>query len=652
MKFLMFESLNMSLLTLLMPTVFAEPAEPQCNVYLMRDEPPALVSRGKCVSPKVYNPIVKKPKPDPEPEPDPVYLEAWDSSLATEWSGEQLEGADPACKNRSLRWNNPIVGFDINNDGRTEIIAPVSCYQGPDPEPGEYHNRSVVGAWLMFCSSDTGHHNCTSEYFGSPTIRATADDPLGGSPYTHVMQDPADINGDGYPDFWYALNRDDGRPGIDPNDPNSADIYRRLCGPQPDKPHWDKDCTWRSVQTAILSSVDEAGQLTYQVVQIPWGPKHTQAMLAVPNHLGGYDLLAFNYGPWNVARVHEDNTIEDVTVEYSEYVNVWPVLSAQPYAEYFYHEDTHYVVTADIAMEVLADPDAGEWGQDHIRDPFQTRGFTLWEWHPGQGFSLADIFMPEDQDRFVYTEDMGGGHTKQQPGAFVRGLPMYMPMWHFFEFAQLHPDEEPVLVVAQESSTTAGDYLGAQPDPGKVYHRNTDDHPDLATQLVPLNAVEAFYIRSGKLVPRLQSVIDGDALFNVPHFEFQDLTGDGLADMCASGGNHLSARVYLNDGTGTLEKVNMSEAFPEMDQSVPNGTMGFVLDLGDAPYLDVFYWQIGIDRVMEWMGADYVHTAPPMGIIPGLVSIDQFPRYTPAEINNKIKQCQLQNIWMGGCEVH
>ena len=38
---------------------------------------------------------------------------------------------------------------------------------------------------------------------------------LAAATYIHVMASPEDINDDGYPDFWYALNRDDGRQGFD-----------------------------------------------------------------------------------------------------------------------------------------------------------------------------------------------------------------------------------------------------------------------------------------------------------------------------------------------------------------------------------------------------------------------------------------------------
>lgn len=656
MKYTIFEILDLAWIPVFFGIAGAPIEQPECHSYLMTAYT-TQASSGKirkplrCVDPRSVWEHTTPPRDD-QGQPNADYTQAWDISLGTVWSGTQLEGSNPACEHRSIRWNNPITNFDVNADGKPDMIIPVSCYQGADPEPGEYHNRQVVGAWLMFCSSDTGHYNCTSEYFDQDTIPATLDDPLGGSPYTHVMQQPADINGNGHPDFWYALNRDDGRPYIDPNDPASVEIYQELCGPQADKPVWDRDCTWRSVQTLILSTVNSQGKLKYQVVEIPWGPRHTQAVVAVPNHLGGYDLLGFNYGEWTAARVHADNTVEDVSAEYQDYTNVWPVLAAQPYAQYFHHQDTHYVVTAEVPMEVLANPDAGEWGQDHIRDPFVTRGFTLWQWHPGQGFSLADFFVPDDQDRFVYTEDLGNGNLQEMPGAFIRDIPVYMPMWHFFRFVQLHPDEDPVLVVLQEAKTRAGPYLYSAPLANTAYTMKTGGGQPQQTQLVPFNVIQAFYIDSGILIPRSQSVVEGDLVWNMPHMEFADLDGDGVIDMYAAGGNNTHGKVYLNNGSGTLRKVRTAEAFPEFDQSRPGGYMAFALDLGDAPYLDLVFWEAGIIEIMDWMDSDYVHSAPPLGVVPSVVSIDEFPFYTPAEINQAVSECQLAGLWMGSCQIH
>ena len=36
----------------------------------------------------------------------------------------------------------------------------------------------------------------------------------GGNPYTHVAEIPRDWNNDGYPEFWYAIIRDDGWDGF------------------------------------------------------------------------------------------------------------------------------------------------------------------------------------------------------------------------------------------------------------------------------------------------------------------------------------------------------------------------------------------------------------------------------------------------------
>lgn len=649
MNYSLFETLNLAWVTLLMPAIFptAEPAaEPECGYYLMAE--PATQSTqsqaNRCVALPKAEPVVWKPKKPPAPHPKDLHLQAWDMDLATVWQGSELEGADPLCTDRSLRWNNPITGFDVNHDGVNDVLVPITCYQGPDPEPDEKHNRSVVAAWLMFCSSEAGYYNCTQELFGTSTIRATGTDSFGGSPYTHVMATPSDINGNGYPDFWYALNRDDGRPGFNFDDQKDRELLETFCGKQ-ELNDWEWDCTRKAIQTVLLSKVDDAGVLSYEVVEIPWGHTNTQAMAALPNHLGGYDLFGFNYGMWRVARVFSDNTIIDVSEEYEDYININPAMLLQPYVHAFQHQGTYYLVTAEVAGSVLADPDAGVWQEPGPNGIFENRGFTLWRWEPGVGFHLSDFHVPSDSDRFVYRSQRGADGYELMPGAFIRDIPVFFPRWHFFEFVQLAPDEDPVLVVVQEAGTLAGDYLGTDPDPSKIYTYQNDPPADLSTHVVPISVVEGFYIRDGKLVPRKTPVVEGDFMWHTPHFKFADITGNGLMDMYTSGGNSINGKIFLNNGSGTQRKVKLSDAFPNNNFGLTdNITVGFPLSLSGAPYVDVWFWGQGSDRLQD--------TTPSMGVVPGVVAITDFPRYSPEQVNRAIKQCQENLVWIGNCEVH
>ena len=645
MNFSLFETLNIAWVTLLMPTIFSA-AEPECGYYLMA-EPATQSTQSKvsrCVALPKAQPVVRLPKKPPAPPREPLYHQTWDMDLATVWQGSELEGVEPLCADRSLRWNNPITGFDVNSDGVNDVLVPITCYQGPDPEPDEKHNRSVVAAWLMFCSSETGYYNCTKELFGTSTIRATGTDSFGGSPYTHVMATPSDINGNGYPDFWYALNRDDGRPGFDFNNPKDLQLLEKFCNLS-DPNSNGKDCTRMAIQTVLLSKVDDAGVLSYEVVEIPWGHRNTQAMAALPNHLGGYDLFAFNYGMWRVARVFSDNTIIDVSEEYEDYININPVMLVQPYVHAFYHEGTHYLITAEVPGSVLENPHAGVWPEPGPYNIFENRGFTLWRWEPGVGFHLSDFYVPEAADRFIYKEERGPNSYTEMPGAFVRDIPVFFPRWHFFEWTQLTPDEDPVLVVAQEAGTLAGDYFGSKPVLDVIYTGRLDIPDDLSTHIIPISVVEGFYIKDGKLIPRAQSVVDGDFLWNTPHFKFTDITGNGLMDMYTSSGLELGGKVLLNNGSGTLQRRKVTQAFPNNNFGAGNeATFAFPLSLSGTPFVDIWFWGKGSAHLQD--------QTPIMGVVPGTVPITEFPIYRSEQVNETLKQCQLQGMWMGHCAVH
>lgn len=631
MKYTIFEILDLAWIPVFFGIAGAPVEQPECHSYLM-----TTTAQTQCGI-RLNRPVKK--------HPPPVHLDAWDLNLARVFPGSVLEALDPACTDLSIRWNHPVADFDINADGINDILLPVSCYQGEEPGISVPHNRSVVGAWLMFCSSAQGHYNCTSELFDAPSIRVTGDDPWGGNPYTQVMATPSDLNGDGHPDFWYALNRDDGRMGIDPDDP----ILFELCG-TPEHNDYEWDCTRKSVQSVILSTENDQGELKYQVVQIPWGPRLTQAMAALPNHLGGYDVFAFNYGEWKTARIHADNTVTDVSAEYQNYLNMDVVMYTQPYVYTFDHQDDHYLITAEINMAVLQDPYNTQWQEipGLAPDIFQNRGFSLWRWQPGVGFHLSDTYAPDPADTFVYTEDFGG-QLVEHPGAWVQDIPVFFPKWHFFQFAQLHPGEDPVLVTVQEAVTLAGNHFGTQPRSDLIYTQDLEPPADLRTHLVQLNVVQGFYIYDGKIIPRQKSVVEGDVVWNTHRLQFADLDADGFTDMYAPGNHAQNGQVFLNNGTGMLYKTATSEAFPDINAGTPHPHQGMILDLGDAPYLSVLYWGNGQMRKPE-LGPEPFET-PMLGIVPGLVPIDRFPRQSPGTVIHAVGQCQKDRVWMGHCRI-
>ncbi len=577
--------------------------------------------------------------------------EIWTDEGQLVWQGADLEDRTPWCDD-SFRWNAPLTHFDVNLDSKPDILLVISCYQGPTPKEQEITNRQVIAGWRMFCSTpEDNHYDCTKELFGTNEIRATLeDDPFGGSPYTHVMEKPKDLNGDGYPEFFYALNRDDGRPGIDPYDPDNHPILTELCGDLSnyDNNLWDWDCTWTSAQTMLISSVNEAGEVSYRVAALPWRANFTQAMLVLPNHLDGWDIISFQYAPWYAARLNPDNTFTDVTEEYEDYLNAEPALTTRPYATTFEHEGHHYVVTSRVNNSVFEDLPPSEQPVIWNEESNWQWGMTLWRWKPGVGFEVSDYYIPPPEDRFTYKESDGNGGFNRKVGVVINSVPVYDPAWNFHDFGQLHPSEEPVLVVAQESASTVGDYFKRPHNPDLIYDRRGFGgyvtNLDYENMLFPVTPIEGFYIRDGKLVKREQPVVEGGAAWSIASFDLMDVTGDGLLDLVGHTGGSERGSIYLNDGRGTLEKVNLRVTDPNtplkntVDPRFPWVFAGFtVRDLGRAPYLEYIFWGLGSYQ-QQWETEPH-NRGYPFAILKAAEPITKAPLESAEEFHEFLGRC-------------
>lgn len=562
---------------------------------------------------------------------------AFDEAQRQHWPGIELEGQIPYCENQSIRWISVVTDFDVNLDGKPDILLPISCYQGPEVEPGSKHNRTIIAAWKMFCSQEDGsHQDCTEALFGTPAIKATGTLPTGGgNPYIHVMDTPRDLNGNGYPDFWYALNRDDGRPGFDFEDPTDRELLKSFCGAKIDG---DYNCTRIAIQTVLLSQ----GDGTYAVKEMPFGQTNTQAVAMMPNVVGTYDFLAFNYGPYKAARLTLDNTFIDVTEEYAGYKNIESAALINPYVHTFEHEGTFYLATSEVISSIYNNPTATDFDALPRNEP-ALNGITLWVFEPGVGFTLSDFFLPDPADQFTYQQQSGDGSFEAH-GAYIRGVPVYQPRWNFFEYTQLHPNEAPVLVAAQESAgTTAGAYFRAPPDPDAVYSEGDWRPGDKRYSLYELSVIEAFYIEDGKLVPREAPVVDGDVLYNSPGFKFTDLNGNGYMDMYTISGHNQRPSIYLNNRQGVLEKRLLQGYIPDTDLESTDyfPQLEFtVRDLGRAPYLDFIYWgKAGVYVRAEDDPSDDPIVPPEFNIIRGVVPIDKLPIETPEQFQQFFTDC-------------
>ena len=530
-------------------------------------------------------------------------LKIWTETNSQRWKGSELEGNSPFCQDqRSLRWIAPVTDFDLNNDNKSDLLLPISCYQGSPPSPGEKHNQKVVAAWKMFCSKGEEHVDCTNELFGSDFINATGTDSGGGSPYIHVMATPEDINNDGYPDFWYALNRDDGRQGFDFSVDEDRALLETFCGAQKEGDgEWD--CTRKAIQSVLLSDTDGS----YQVVTLPWGETNTQAMYVLPNKQGSIDVVSVNYGRGRVARL-EGRVFVDVTEEYESSVKNWAYVSlVDPYIKAFTHEGQRFFVSPLVPYGYILDPTATEFSQaDNVPPSVNLRyGFTLWKWVPESGFELSDVYQPAESEVFSY-QFQEGEEIYTRYGAVIQKIPTFTPNWYGYEYIKLSEDDEPILVVVQESDggVTLGDYFGAPVNAELIYTDSGSGGGQLFSVLsesdkertldFQFNPVQSFLIQNGKLVLRSQSFIEGDVLYNTPGLKFSDLNGDGHLDMTGLAGGGDKGTTYIND-EGTMRRLNLQYAFPEIEFTEQiQGGFGFtVRNLGNSLLPEFIYWSTG-----------------------------------------------------------
>lgn len=577
---------------------------------------------------------------------EPVFVDTGPESMWTYhnrqlWTGEDIvEGLD-YCKESIFYGYALLFNFDINLDGQSDFLLPTTCYQTSGIDPESLHNVPVVSAWKFFCSDGEQHRDCTQDLFGSEVVNGSGLDSDGGSPV--LNKEPEDVNGDGYPDFIYALHRDDGRRGADFNNPDDLAFLIEACGGSLENP--PDDCTRMSVQSVMLSSPDGR----YTVVPITaWGRRNTGMMLALPNNFGTHDLLGINYGPFSAARIRSDNSIVDTTKEFSDYKNI-DIVTGNPYGQTFAHEGEYYVVTGGVAQIILDNPNDSVFTTSTNEERVLQPGFSLWRWVPGEGFYLSDFHVPEASNLFRF-KLRTGEEVVESNGAYIRGIPVYEPKWHYFSYAQLHPEEEPILVVAQEAATTVGQYFRAKVVPEAIY-----TYPQIQDKfeqfgLYSATVYEGFYVRSGKLTKRPRSILEGDYSLNMPKIYYGDLDGDGKSDGIGMTGWELRAKVYLNDGRGTLKKLDTSPVWPEIrfTDGYNGNYAGHIMNLGRTPFLDFAFYGVTPHSSNNELGK-----AQELSILRAKRPVTELRFMSPGEFQRDIQECfEKINVWVAQCELY
>lgn len=575
---------------------------------------------------------------------DSARRSAWSYPARDRFLGEQLEKNIDYCSTATIRWDAPITNFDVNLDGIDDLLLHISCYQGLQPEdPEQPHNLKVIAAWKMFCSEASleRHHDCTEKLFGQTVINATGSDSGGGNPYTHVINKPRDLNGDGYPEFWYALNRDDGRPGIPNENREEYDQWlAKLCGLEA-----QNGCTRSSNQSMLISRPDGS----YQVAITPVPPTNTQAAEIFPNLLGTFDLAMFNYGPMTAARWTGSEFI-DVTEEWRAYENVQYAFQDQ-YVHAFTDDATGsvYLVVPNVPESIVGSPRPDK---AIARQPDRHLGFVLWRFIPGFGFQLSDYYVAPEEDLFT-AKVMEGGNDQYtiQEGVYINGIPTLLPNYFHMKVTRLTPDGDLVLFMQQENDggTTFGEFLKSPIDSDVIYRfpdgAISDEQGYLTHRVTP---TQTFYIREGRLFETTEPLISGGYLWNTPGMRFSDIDGDGDKDLLGISGGSPRGSIHINDGSGKMTMKAVKDVLPEIwfhdsEQSLNYSVFPLKLDFDNKP--DLVFWENGFNQRIDPIGAGDVV------ILRGEWSISDFRDLSPNDINNAIVGCHKRGEWIGGCEI-
>jgi hypothetical protein len=330
-------------------------------------------------------------------------------------------------------------------------------------------------------------------------------------------------------------------------------------------------------------------------------------MYVLPNDKGSIDVISVNYGRGRAARL-DGRVFTDVTEEYESSVKNWAYVSlVDPYIKAFSHEGQTYFVSPLVPYGYILDPAATEFTQeDNVPSSVNLRyGFTLWKWVPEVGFELSDVYQPAESEVFSY-QFQEGEEVYTRYGAVIQKIPTFTPNWFGYEYIKLSEDDEPVLVVVQESDggITLGDYFGAPVSAELIYKDSGSGGGQLFSALseaekertldFQFNPVQSFLIQNGKLVLRNQSFVEGDVLYNTPGLKFSDLNGDGHLDLTGLAGGADKGTTFINDA-GTMRRLNLQYAFPTIDFSEPlEGDFGYTIrNLGIQNRPEFIYWSSG-----------------------------------------------------------
>ena len=581
---------------------------------------------------------------------DASLLPLFSSTDVQKWTSDELEAGYEFCQESSLRWDTPFPFGDFNNDEIEDFLIPIVCYQGELPDFGGRDDVAVKSGWFFFCSSVDGkYRNCSKEVFDEDFIDTSKDGGKGGSPYHHNTEEPRDLNGDGYIDFVLTLNRDDGA-GREKFDAYSSEGYQSAieeCFEGDSEiaslyPTQDLGlCAYFSDQYLFLSK----GDGTYENVRVPWPAHWAHAVRSLPNEEGGFDVISIGYYKPYVARIN-GTIVTDITSQYEQLVNFEEVTQVKPYVGgYFEFEEKGYWISVGISPERV--PNIAEYSEFDIDTAFfgKVTGISVWEWSPGRGFYFSDYYIPPVKDFFKYIDEFGN----QKTGLYQKGVPIFGDgQYLFMKQATLNPEEGPILVATGESYGFIENLRRTVQQDFQVQPRNDQHVPD---SLYSLSVLEGFTINEGKITPRQQSVVQGDVMFNSPGLYFRDFDKNGFDDLVTITGMKVQGGAYLNDGLGTLKRIDTGEILPSIPRTSVGNNAHLFWPLRNNGTLDVLYMEIGNSyRPSFWMiDEDNIFRAGDVGVIRSNYPVTKFPLTTVDQVIEQFRLCAAAPSWSWTC---
>ena len=566
------------------------------------------------------------------------------------WTSDELEAQYGFCRESAYRWDTPFPFGDFNNDGIEDFFVPIVCYQGPLPDFGGDNDVSVKSGWFFFCSNlDATYNNCSEKIFGEKFIDTSKNGGKGGSPYHHNTEEPKDLNGDGYLDFVLTINRDDGI-GREKFDAISADGYQKaidqcFSGDSKSADIYSTEdlglCAYFSDQYVFLSKDDG----TYSNIRVPWPSHWGHSVRSLPNDVGGFDLISIGYYKPYAARIDGASVI-DVTTEYEGFDNFEEIAQVKPYVGgYFEFDGTGYWISNGISSNRITN--LAEYSNFDIDTGFfgKVIGISLWKWLPGSGFEFSDYYIPPVTDFFNYTDEFGFEKT----GLYQKGVPLFGGgQYLFMKQALLKLEEGSILVATGESNGFLEDIRRTVPDGFQVQSTSDQHVPD---SLYATSVLEGCAISEGKITARLQPVIEGDVMFNSPGMYFRDFENDGLDDMVTITGMKVQGGAYINDGLGTLKRIDTNSILPSIPRTSVGNNMHLFWPLRNNGTLDILYMEVGsYNRPIFWnINDDNIFRAGDVGLIRSNYPISRFPLTTVDNVIEKFRECAIAPSWSWTC---